>query len=136
MTRRTKTKIVPAHRLGCLKTERVQPVLLDIRLAYLPCKDSRRHTLAPATRPSGHCPVLRKAEDGCCMPGMRNMFNQQSYKTFTPEFVPSTDCVGRAPSPAAFDLEFLTVQQTSINFKIKINFKSSGRGRPLHTHVS
>jgi len=28
------------------------------------------------------------------MPRMRNMFNQQSYKTFTPEFVPSTIACG------------------------------------------
>jgi hypothetical protein len=31
-----RTAIAPAHRLDRLKTERAQPVLLDIRLAYLP----------------------------------------------------------------------------------------------------
>src|SRR5262245_35661627 len=35
ITRRTAT--APVHRIDCLKVERAQPVLLDIRLAYLPC---------------------------------------------------------------------------------------------------
>jgi hypothetical protein len=46
------------------------------------------------------------------MPGMQNMFNQQSYKTFTTEFVPSTaqpGRVGRTLLSAAFDLAFVAV---------------------------
>src|SRR5229473_6322219 len=35
ITRRT--VIAPVHRIDCLTAERAQPVLLDIRLAYLPC---------------------------------------------------------------------------------------------------
>src|SRR5207249_5231908 len=35
ITRRT--AIAPVHRINCLKVERAQPVLRDIRLAYLPC---------------------------------------------------------------------------------------------------
>jgi hypothetical protein len=37
------------------------------------------------------------------------MFNQQSYKTFTTEFVPSTASVGRTLLSAAFDLDFVAV---------------------------
>ena len=32
-----RTAIAPVHKIDCLKVERAQPVLLDIRLAYLPC---------------------------------------------------------------------------------------------------
>src|SRR6266478_4974756 len=52
ITRRT--AIAPVHRINCLKVERAQPVLLDIRLAYLPCKDS---DLPHAeNRKAFHCP--------------------------------------------------------------------------------
>jgi hypothetical protein len=52
ITRRT--VIAPIHRIDCLKVERAQPVLLDIRLAYLPCKDS---DLPHAeNRKAFHCP--------------------------------------------------------------------------------
>ena len=70
-----RTVIAPVHRLKCLKVERAQPVLLDIRLAYLPCRDSLWRT-PPAKPLSGHCPVLRKAEGGHSMPGMQNISNQ------------------------------------------------------------
>ena|SRR5690349_13044883 len=52
ITRRTVT--APAHTLDCLKVERAQPVLLDIRLAYLPCNDLN-FPLAD-NRKAFHCP--------------------------------------------------------------------------------
>ncbi len=69
------------------------------------------------------------------MPCMPNMSNQQSYKTFTTEFVPSTAGVGRAPSPAAFDVDFRSNHTTRITNHSQRQLPGGGRGRPPHTDL-